>query len=68
MKFKDLKIGQEFDFIHSAHNTSFYERCIKTGKTTYTSESGMKLRVGTVNCEIGHAFDVKALAKKQLEP
>ena len=61
MKFRDLAIGQSFDFIDDSHPTwnSFYERCAKTGTRTYRSESGTDHRVGSINAAVFHVEPVQ---------
>lgn len=56
-KFNDLPIGAKFDFIDEAHPTwnSFYDRCVKRTKRTYSSlRTGLKITVGTVQCAVYH--------------
>ena len=55
MKFRDLKIGETFDWIkpNSIYN-SFYKRCVKTGTRTYTDSDGQKHRVGSINANVCH--------------
>ncbi len=55
MKFKDLEIGEEFDFI-APNNTgynSFFDRCRKISERRYISiYSGGQYCIGTANCEV----------------
>ena len=55
-KFRDVKIGQAFDFINDAEPqlTSFWHRCIKTGARTYENLTGVKYRIGSVNAKVYH--------------
>ena len=58
MKFRDLAIGQSFDFINDSNRmlNSFFERCIKTSVRQYQSLStGIVYSIGSVNAEIHHA-------------
>ena len=56
MKFKDLQINDSFDWINDAKvgYNSFFERCYKISKRTYTTESGIKYQVGSINAEVYH--------------
>ena len=68
MKFRDLNVGDTFDFIDDKHMmlTSFYKRCVKTGPRTYGTvhdEPQDRLdrvvglspyRVGSVSAEVFH--------------
>lgn len=51
VKFRDLSIGDEFDFVSgSSVYDSFYDRCVKTGKRTYKSlDTGQAYKVGSVS-------------------
>lgn len=62
MKFRDLTIGQEFDFIDAHRSTfnSFYDRCRKESARTYVSiHDGTRYRVGSINA-IVHNYEVKS--------
>ena len=59
MKFRDLEIGDEFDFIdhkHPAFN-SFFDRCVKVSPKKYSPREG-KLkdeyysRIVSLDCEV----------------
>jgi hypothetical protein len=55
-KFRELSIGDQFDWIdpnHPSHN-SFYHPCVKTGPRTYKSIKGMQYRVGSINAKVYH--------------
>ena len=55
MKFKDLKIGEEFDFIkpNNVGYNSFFDRCRKVSDRRYISTyTGTELCVGSVNCKV----------------
>lgn len=54
VQFRDLKIGDSFDWINPAKPTqnSFYDYCVKTGKRTYDDEKGRTHRVGTINAAV----------------
>ena len=62
MKFRDLLIGDTFDFVDDAHLTwnSFYDRCVKVSKRNYESIDKSpvaykgKYQVGSINCEVYH--------------
>ena len=60
MKFKDLNVGDTFDFISPNSNlNSFYMRCTKTGPRSYTWQSHhdgstLKSRVGSANVLVYH--------------
>jgi hypothetical protein len=61
MRFKELAIGQQFDFIDDSSLTnSFFYRCVKTGKRTYetvdhiTGNIPHKHEVGTINVKVYH--------------
>lgn len=57
-EFKDLKVGQTFDFIHPTPGTSsFFLRVKKTGKKTYEDEHGGKYRVGSVKAKVFHVSE-----------
>ena len=57
MKFRDLTIGQSFDFISDNRSlNSFYDRCIKTSARQYQSlESATVYTIGSINAAIYHA-------------
>lgn len=56
MEFRDLKIGQSFDFLNDAmpRYNSFFKRCTKTGFSTYEDEDGDRHRVGTIKANVYH--------------
>jgi hypothetical protein len=59
MKFKDLKVGQTFDFIDDANpqRNSFYARCKKVSARTYQNislTSPQTFRVGSINAYVFH--------------
>lgn len=56
MKFKDLAIGQEFDWINPAAPSfnSFYLRCHKTGERTYEDSQLNTHKVGTIHADVFH--------------
>jgi len=53
MKFRDLFIGQEFDFVsgHIGYD-SFYKRCVRISERKYKDEDGLIHRVGSINCYV----------------
>ena len=59
-KFRDLSIGQEFDFIDDENPmyNSFYTRCVKTGARKYESAEGagvgVSYTVGSINAKVYH--------------
>lgn len=62
IRFKDLAIGQRFDFIapkseQSAFSyNSFFDRCVKTGGRKYRSidRKMPAMNIGTINCRVYH--------------
>ena len=57
MKFRDLDVGQSFDWINDAEPMlpSFWDRCEKTSQRTYRSLStNHKYRVGSINATVHH--------------
>lgn len=57
MKFRDLEIGQAFDFINPETGTanSFYEQCRKTGARKYEGlTNGRTYTVGSINALVFH--------------
>lgn len=59
--FKDLAVGDTFDFIEpDSHYNSFYERCEKISNRKYRSERGHEFEVGTVRCKVYHVEKAKA--------
>jgi hypothetical protein len=56
MKFRDLKIGQSFDFISpNIGYNSFFHRCKKLTMRKYQDISNNQiLRVGSINAEVYH--------------
>lgn len=57
-KFRNLSIGDTFDFVGPGRFNSFYDRCEKTGSRTYTpiegNLKGHKLSVGSINADVFH--------------
>lgn len=58
MQFKELQIGQHFDFVGNGMRfNSFFDRCEKISIRKYRSlETGLVFQVGTVNVAIGHVY------------
>jgi len=58
MKFRDLKIGDSFDFLgpESMYH-SFYLRCTKTSQRKYRDENGENYTVGSINADVFHVND-----------
>lgn len=56
MKFKELQIGAEFDWIDDANPTwnSFYLRCTKISARKYSDTNGVVHRVGCINAVVYH--------------
>jgi len=57
MKFKQLSIGQSFDFINDEKPSynSFFKKCIKISPRKYTDSDGMTHSVGSINANVFHA-------------
>jgi hypothetical protein len=56
MQFRDLHIGDTFDFIGPDNMlNSFYRRCVKTGPRSYACENGGRYTVGSVSAAVYHA-------------
>ena len=59
-KFRDLSIGQEFDFIDDENPmyNSFYTRCVKTSARKYENADGsvnvISYTVGSINAKVYH--------------
>ena len=61
IKFRDLAIGDTFDFVDDARINSFYERCKKTGPRTYQAiVSESNYRVGSINANVFHVLSWNA--------
>jgi len=56
MKFRDLKVGDTFDWLNDAKPmyNSFYLRCTKMSARGYEDERGTQHKVGSVNAEVFH--------------
>jgi len=56
MKFKELNIGDTFDFIDYDHPewNSFFERCTKISARKYDAVTISGLEVGTINVNVFH--------------
>lgn len=55
MQFRNLYIGQTFDWINDAVSyNSFFKRCTKVSNTTYRDEDGVVHSVGTTKAEVFH--------------
>ena len=53
LKFRDLPIGEEFDFVGPVRMfNSFYKRCTKRSARTYVDEDGVVHRVGSINANV----------------
>ena len=55
-RFRDLRIGDSFDFIDYSRvgYNSFFLTCTKTTARTYTDETGVKHRIGSINAMVFH--------------
>jgi hypothetical protein len=55
-KFRDLSIGDTFDFVNDATpaSNSYFARCTKTSARGYSSTLHDKLKVGTINAKVFH--------------
>ena len=58
-KFRDLAIGQTFDWVNEGSRfNSFFKRCVKLSKRTYTTVEGESeprpMRVGSINANVFH--------------
>lgn len=55
MKFRDLNIGDSFDWINDASiYNSFFLRCVKISTRKYRDERGTEHRVGNVSAPVYH--------------
>ena len=59
MKFRDLSIGDKFDFIGPKPGyNSYFRRCVKLSTRTYTEVEGegepRPMRVGSINVKVFH--------------
>jgi len=58
MQFRDLAVGDTFDFIDPSRPgfNSFYSRCMKTSSRMYATADHptYRYRVGTINVEVFH--------------
>jgi hypothetical protein len=52
MQFKDLKVGQRFDFVSPNGHNSFYKLCTKISARKYQDEDGVNHTVGTIKCNV----------------
>ena len=63
-KFRDLKIGDTFDFISGSRFDSFFDRCTKVSPRRYTwtrcyadtkrARTTLQSSVGTINVQVYH--------------
>jgi len=60
VQFKDLKIGDTFDFVDdkAIGYNSFFERCTKITARKYKSETDVIYRVGKITCEVFHVVPI----------
>jgi hypothetical protein len=54
MEFKDLKIGDEFDWIGGEY-PSFFLRCVKVGDRYYRDTHNVDHKVGSIRAKVFHA-------------
>ena len=56
MKFRDLQIGQSFDFINDSDimKTSFFKRCIKISGRKYIGVDNVSYTIGSINANVFH--------------
>lgn len=56
MRFRDLSIGQSFDWINPAKPgyNSFFLRCVKVSIRCYTDSEGYRHEVGSLNAAVYH--------------
>jgi hypothetical protein len=59
MKFRDLQIGQTFDWINDAKPflNSFYHRCEKTSARGYKDSNEVYYTVGSGKAEVYHVVE-----------
>jgi hypothetical protein len=60
MKFKELKIGQEFDFVNDSlpGYNSFFDTCRKISARKYISVgTGIEYQVGSISALVYHVID-----------
>lgn len=59
VRFRDLAIGQqfdfEFDFVSPNGYNSFFKRCIKISPRKYRDEQGITYQVSSINCIVYNA-------------
>jgi hypothetical protein len=53
MEFKDLKIGDEFDWIGGEY-PSFFLRCVKIGEKKYRDSNNTNHFVGSIHAKVFH--------------
>jgi hypothetical protein len=59
MRFADLAIGQEFDWVDDTrHFNSFFLRCRKVSTRKYVDSQGYTHEVGTVNASVFHVSPI----------
>jgi len=62
MTFRELNVGDTFDFISDDRPNSFYSRCTKSSPHCYTWDGitgNLKSRVGTINVHVFHVTKVR---------
>lgn len=62
MKFRDLKIGDTFDFINPNNymgGNSFYKTCERISARCYRDSSGVIYKVGSINTPVYHVNNAK---------
>ena len=52
-RFKDLEIGETFDWVGGEH-PSFFKRCTKISARRYEDEDSVKYHVGSIYADVYH--------------
>lgn len=53
-EFREISIGDTFDFISGTHYDSFFRRCEKISPRKYKDAQGNVYRVGSIHCKVYH--------------
>ena len=65
-RFRDLTVGQWFDFIGPTPGyNSFFKRCKKIGSRKYIDSDGVEHRVGSINATVYHVSNVKSNPRRR---
>ena len=55
LRFRDVEVGQGFDFIEPNGSNTFFDRCYRTGPRTYRAvSSGSTFTVGSIDARVYH--------------